>query len=100
MARDDQPEWHDVGSVEELATRTLQEVRAGRKPIALTHRNGQFTAISGACNHVGGPLGQGRLVGDYVTCPWHDWQFHCPVVPDKMARGGRKAHRLDLDGAS
>ncbi len=32
--------------------------------------------ISGACNHVGGPLGRGTLVGDYVTCPWHQWRFH------------------------
>ncbi len=29
------------------------------------------------CNHVGGPLGQGRLDGDYIVCPWHNWKFHC-----------------------
>ena len=31
---------------------------------------------SGRCNHVGGPLGQGSLQDDYVTCPWHYWKFH------------------------
>ncbi|MGD9645907.1 MAG: NAD(P)H-dependent oxidoreductase, partial [Pirellulales bacterium] len=35
-----------------------------------------FTALSGVCNHVGGPLGEGTLDGDYVTCPWHFWKFH------------------------
>src|SRR5205085_4470080 len=28
------------------------------------------------CNHVGGPLGEGHLDGDYVVCPWHHWKFH------------------------
>ena len=32
--------------------------------------------MSNACNHVGGPLGDGRLDGDYITCPWHGWKFH------------------------
>jgi len=32
--------------------------------------------ISGVCNHAGGPLGQGKLDGNYVVCPWHNWKFH------------------------
>jgi hypothetical protein len=35
-----------------------------------------FRRAANACNHVGGPLGEGRLDGDYVTCPWHQWKFH------------------------
>ncbi len=32
----------------------------------------QFGAISNACNHVGGPLGEGRLdEAGYIQCPWH-----------------------------
>ncbi len=41
------------------------------------HKDGEFSAISGVCNHVGGPLGEGRLEGDYIVCPWHYWKFHC-----------------------
>lgn len=70
-------EWIELGLVGELAKRELQQVVAGRTRVALTYRGGRFTAISGACNHVGGPLGEGRLVGDYVECPWHYWKFHC-----------------------
>ena len=33
-------------------------------------------AVSNVCNHFGGPLGEGRLDGDYITCPWHGWKFH------------------------
>ena len=32
--------------------------------------------VSNACNHVGGPLGNGRLDGSYIVCPWHNWKFH------------------------
>ena len=67
----------DVGAAEELARRPLQSVTAGRTRIALVHRNGRFSAISGVCNHVGGPLGDGTLEGEWVVCPWHHWKFHC-----------------------
>ncbi|HEY7514339.1 MAG TPA: Rieske 2Fe-2S domain-containing protein [Vicinamibacteria bacterium] len=71
-----EPRWEDVGSVEELRRRPLQEVRVAGTALALSFRDGAFHAVSGACNHVGGPLGQGRLDGDYVVCPWHNWKFH------------------------
>jgi nitrite reductase/ring-hydroxylating ferredoxin subunit len=68
--------WIDVGSAEELARSALRSVDAGGTPIALSFQDGAWSAISGACNHVGGPLGDGRLDGDYVVCPWHNWKFH------------------------
>jgi nitrite reductase/ring-hydroxylating ferredoxin subunit len=68
--------WIDVGSSEELAAQSVQEVRAGKRRIALSCRDGRFGAISGVCNHVGGPLGRGRLDGDFVVCPWHYYKFH------------------------
>ncbi len=68
--------WQDLGIVEEFQGRPLTEVTVGRNKIAISFVNGIFGAISGACNHVGGPLGQGRLEGEFVTCPWHNWKFH------------------------
>ncbi len=44
--------------------------------IALSYKDGQFGAISNVCNHVGGPLGRGRIDEEYITCPWHNWKFH------------------------
>jgi multimeric flavodoxin WrbA/nitrite reductase/ring-hydroxylating ferredoxin subunit len=75
MANQDD-EWHDVGAASELAARELQQVRAGRTPIALSCKAGEFSAVSGVCNHAGGPLGEGKLAGDYIECPWHAWKFH------------------------
>ena len=72
-----QPEnWVDIGAAIELQGRELQAVRVGKVTIALSCVGGEFGAISNACNHVGGPLGQGCLDADFVVCPWHQWKFH------------------------
>jgi nitrite reductase/ring-hydroxylating ferredoxin subunit/multimeric flavodoxin WrbA len=68
--------WEEIGATAELARTPLLQLTIGRTKIALIHRDGAFRAISGVCNHVGGPLGEGRLEGDYVVCPWHHWKFH------------------------
>ena len=70
------PVWHDLGPVEELQGVPLRQVEVGRTKIALSCRDNVFGAISGVCNHAGGPLGEGRLDGDYITCPWHNWKYH------------------------
>jgi len=68
--------WHDLGPTADFAARPITPVHIGRVKLAVTHRDGQFGVISGVCNHAGGPLGEGRLDGDYVTCPWHNWKYH------------------------
>jgi nitrite reductase/ring-hydroxylating ferredoxin subunit/multimeric flavodoxin WrbA len=69
-------DWRDIGSVEELSQEQLQPVKVGKTRLAVSFAEGQFSVVSGVCNHVGGPLGEGRLDGDYVVCPWHFWKFH------------------------
>ena len=71
-----EPSWHRLGPVEQFADKALQQLKIGTLTIALSYRDGEFGAISGVCNHVGGPLGDGTLSDDgYVICPWHNWQF-------------------------
>ena len=67
--------WIDVGAADELAARPLQQVSLGRKKIALICKDGQFSAISGVCNHAGGPLGEGKLDGCELICPRHGARF-------------------------
>jgi nitrite reductase/ring-hydroxylating ferredoxin subunit/multimeric flavodoxin WrbA len=69
--------WVDLGSVEELSKKPLQTITAGRTPLAVSYLDGAFGVVSAACNHAGGPLGEGRLDGEYIVCPWHGWKFHC-----------------------
>src|SRR5262245_1909361 len=71
-----EPKWHHLGDVETLKQQPLREVIVGRTRLAVTWVNGELGVVNGVCNHVGGPLGQGTLEGDYLTCPWHQWKFH------------------------
>ncbi|MFA4981736.1 MAG: Rieske 2Fe-2S domain-containing protein [Candidatus Omnitrophota bacterium] len=68
--------WINAGPVKELKKKALRQVIAGKTRIALIYKDGEFTAVSGECNHEKGPLGKGRMDGDYVICPWHGWTYH------------------------
>ena len=79
--------WVDVGAAEEFAAVPLKRVTAMRHELAVSLKNGVFGAISNTCNHVGGPLGDGRLDGEYIVCPWHHWKFHrCSGVASPVSR--------------
>jgi nitrite reductase/ring-hydroxylating ferredoxin subunit len=66
-----------VAALSELAPGTLFEVMVNEQPIALCNVKGELHALAGTCPHRGGPLGQGAVNGDFVTCPWHAWDFDC-----------------------
>ena len=68
--------WTDLGPMDQLKTKPIQQLVCGKTPIALIYNDGRFSAISGVCNYAGGPLGEGTLEGEYVACPWHYWKFH------------------------
>jgi nitrite reductase/ring-hydroxylating ferredoxin subunit/multimeric flavodoxin WrbA len=72
----EQENWVDIGAAEELATTPLRRVKAMNLELAISVKDGTFGAVSNVCNHAGGPLGDGRLAGDYIVCPWHNWKFH------------------------
>src|SRR6478609_1797101 len=67
--------WVDLGAADELARTPLRSCKVNNIDIALSFRDGTWGALSNACNHVGGPLGDGRLDQDYIICPWHGWKF-------------------------
>jgi nitrite reductase/ring-hydroxylating ferredoxin subunit len=46
------------------------------KTLAVFNVDGTFYAVDNTCVHRGGPLGEGDLEGEVVTCPWHGWQFN------------------------
>lgn len=44
-------------------------------PVMLLRLDGEVVAISATCTHLGGPLDEGKIEGDTVTCPWHGSVF-------------------------
>ena len=68
-------EWVDLGPIDELKKKPVQEVTVGDDRAALSYVDGKFGAISGTCVHAGGPMGEGSLLGGDLVCPWHQWKF-------------------------
>jgi len=64
-----------VARVDEIPVGKSLIVQVSGKPIAVFNVEGQFFAIYNICPHEGGPLGEGRLKGCVVSCPWHDLAF-------------------------
>ena len=55
---------------ETLTSRTVEGVRV----MVATNEKGRF-ALADRCSHRGGPLSEGAVDGDCVTCPWHGSRF-------------------------
>lgn len=68
-------EFVTVAELAELGPGKGRTVDVGGRAVAVFNVGGDLHAIDNACVHRGGPLGEGTLEGQVVTCPWHGWQF-------------------------
>ena len=73
-----------VATVEEIDPGTGSVVTADGKEIALFNLEGTYYAIDNTCKHLGGPLGEGDLEAEIVTCPWHGWEYNVKTGDCKM----------------
>jgi nitrite reductase (NADH) small subunit len=66
--------WVAVGRVADIPPRGARVVRTGIGDIAVFRTaSGALFATDDRCPHRGGPLSQGIVHGEAVTCPLHNW---------------------------
>ena len=66
--------WVDIGPVADIPLQGARVVRTGHGDIAVFRTAaGSILAVEDRCPHKGGPLSQGIVHGDMVTCPLHNW---------------------------
>lgn len=68
-------EFVKVAAQSEIAPGSAKKVEVNGKEIALFNIGGKFCAIADTCPHRGGPLSEGTVEDNVVTCPWHGWQY-------------------------
>ena len=80
----------------------LVEVKS--KQIALFNVDGQFFALDSTCTHRSGPLNEGEVSGNEVTCPWHGAKFDVrtgevmgPPAQRAVARYGVRVTGTDIE---
>jgi nitrite reductase/ring-hydroxylating ferredoxin subunit len=64
-----------VAALADLPPGTRTTVDVNGIWIALSNVEGTVFAIDNTCPHAGGPLGEGKLNGGVLECPWHGWKF-------------------------
>ena len=73
-----------VANADDLQPGQAMVVMAGDQQVALFNVGGTCYAIDDTCTHRGGPLSEGTLEDDVVTCPWHSARF---CVRDGQVQG-------------
>ncbi|MEJ6388815.1 nitrite reductase small subunit NirD [Gymnodinialimonas ulvae] len=100
--------WVDIGALDDVPERGARKIRTALGCVAVFRTGAQEVfAASNACPHKGGPLSEGIVHGQSVTCPLHNWVFD---LNTGQARGeeGRiatypvrvEAGRILIDGAA
>lgn len=81
--------WTLVAHIEDIPPLGARVVEgAARGPVAVFRTQGDHVfALLDRCPHKGGPLSQGVVHGEQVTCPLHAWKIGLSdgeaVAPDK-----------------
>jgi pyruvate oxidase len=101
--KEEELQWFRVADVDELPEGRVKTVTADIHSLALTHIDGEYTAMENRCPHQGGPLGEGSIeIGDdgqcWLRCPWHGWDFDPKTgrPPGGHEDSGQKLFPLEL----
>ena len=66
----------DIGALEDIPVQGARLVRTAQGCIAVFRTaDDRVFALDDRCPHKGGPLSEGIVHGDQVTCPLHNWVF-------------------------
>ncbi len=68
-------DFEKVARVEEIPAGQGKVVEIAGRKIALFNVGGKFHAVDNTCLHRGGPLGEGHVKDNVVSCPWHLWGY-------------------------
>jgi len=89
--------WFRLAYSHEVARGAIHRVSAlGQELIVFRGADGRAAVLDAHCPHLGADLSAGgRVVGNTVACPFHDWQFagdgrcvkipYCEKIPKKAA---------------
>ncbi len=68
--------WIDIGALTDIPAQGARVVKTAQGCVAVFRTaEDQVFAIDDNCPHKGGPLSEGIVHGNSVTCPLHAWVF-------------------------
>jgi nitrite reductase/ring-hydroxylating ferredoxin subunit/uncharacterized membrane protein len=84
----------------ELPEATPTKAMFGTTAVMLVRRGEVVHALKETCSHAGGPLSEGALHGDTITCPWHFSTFRLAdgAVVHGPASSRQVSYRARING--
>jgi nitrite reductase/ring-hydroxylating ferredoxin subunit len=94
------PNFVKVASTSDLKPGTAMTVSVNGVDIAIYNVGGKVYATSNTCLHQGGPLGEGILEGEVISCPWHMWEYNV-CTGEKVGQSSIKlsTYSVEVDGS-
>lgn len=92
--------WVEIGKVSDIPLQGARRVMAGDLTIAVFRtKDDQVFALEDKCPHQNGPLSQGIVHDDCVTCPLHNWVISLSTGEAMGADEGKtKSYPVRIDG--
>lgn len=87
--------YFKVAELADVPPGSCRSVNAAGRELALFNSGGEIFALDNTCLHRGGPLGEGDLDGDIVTCPWHGWKYNVRTG-EKCGDPAKRLNRYDV----
>ena len=77
--------WYSACLSDELTQSPMKQRMLGQDFVLFRDSQGIARCLSDVCVHRGASLGEGKVKGDCVECPYHGWQFNgegqCTKIP-------------------
>jgi len=63
--------WQDIANDRAIIVTVKDQERVA----IFRYESKKLAAIANECQHQNGPLGEGRVIDGFITCPWHGYQY-------------------------
>src|SRR5262245_58719162 len=77
--------WYLFCESERLKNEPLTKRTLGRDLVAFRTASGNLAVMDAHCAHLGADLGCGRVIGESIQCPFHNWRYgvdgSCVEIP-------------------
>jgi nitrite reductase/ring-hydroxylating ferredoxin subunit/DMSO/TMAO reductase YedYZ heme-binding membrane subunit len=65
----------DVCGIDDIVEHRGRTVCLAGERVAVFRYDGKVSAVANVCKHQNGPIGEGKIVGGCIVCPWHGYEY-------------------------
>lgn len=92
--------WIDICSIDDIPLRGARKIKTALGCVALFRTgNLEVFAASDMCPHKKGPLSEGIVHGQSITCPLHNWVFDLNTGQAQGEDGQIATYQVRIEGA-